>query len=96
MRVRRFRSILSDPAVQILSTVRIDPVQVLRSSSSIEAVSLYSPHVLVVINHLFVRSHVASQMLFALELGHSFIEAGVASQKVHSRERHFAGVFASP
>ena len=95
MRVRRFRCILSDPAVQILSTVRIDPVQVLRSSSSIEAVSLYSLHVLVVIN-LFVRSHVASQMLFVLELGHSFIEAGVASQKVHFRVRHFAGVFASP
>ena len=38
MRVRSFRSILSDPAVHILSAVRIDPVHVLRSSSSIEAV----------------------------------------------------------
>jgi len=57
MRVRRFRSILSDPAVHTLSTVRIDPVQVLRSSSSIEAVSLYSRVLLVVIDHTCLCGH---------------------------------------
>ena len=36
---------LSDPAVYTLSALRMDPVQVLRSSSSIEAVSLYSHRV---------------------------------------------------
>ena len=95
MIVRRFRSILSGPAVHILSTVRIDPVQVLRSSSSIEAVSLYSPRVLMVASH---ACSCGRWMLLPLsmKLGHSFIEAGVASQKVHFRVRHFAGVFASP
>ena len=44
----------------------------------------------------FLLSCVGEEVLYALELGHSLTGPGVASQKVHFRVRHFAGVFALP